>query len=203
MVLIGSVARKEHKRYSDIDICRINTNIEISKKDDWPKGPVNYVDYDIEEFFHLYNLGSLFIYHILNEGILLKGDRKLWRYYKNNFIFQDRLDEDLDIIKSIISDFLNVNIFGGTFLSLYSNLFVLIKNYSIFTLAKKNIFIFNKEKAVNTVFGSKFYDLLSDSYNYFKRGIPPANDWDYKSLELAKCVLNNYKNIMGDENDYR
>lgn len=197
VVLIGSVAREDQNINSDIDICRIDSDIELFKKINWPSGPINYIDYNYEEFMHLYSQGSLFIYHILHEGILIDGSKSEWEQLINNFVFIDNYDDEIFDIKSIIFKFLDVEIFGNTFLSLYSNLFTLVKNYSIFSLAQEGIFVFNKEQAVRLKFGYKYYDLLSDSYNRFERGlVKQENKWDYTSRSLAMKVISFYRDKM-------
>jgi predicted nucleotidyltransferase len=201
IILIGSVARGDYGSESDIDICRIATEKEVKRKDKWPNGPLSYIDYDEETFLHLYNQGSLFIYHLFYEGILMKGDIGEWENLKNKFEFKDTYSEDLYKIKDIFNIFLNTEMFGGKFLSVYSNLFTLIKNYAIFYLAKNNIFILNKKQAVLKVFGDYYYDLLVSSYNYFERGFINEN-WYYDCEETAIKIINYYYSKMeAIEND--
>lgn len=197
VILIGSVARSDHNINSDIDICRIDSSIKILRQKNWPSGPINYIDYTDDEFMYLYGKGSLFIYHIIHEGILLEGNKKDWAELRNNFLFKDNYDDEISYIKSIILDFIDINIFGETFLSLYSNMFTLIKNFSIFSLSQQGIFLFNKEQAVNLKFGRKYYDLLSESYNRFERGlINEESNWDYSSRNLATQVIDYYRKKM-------
>jgi predicted nucleotidyltransferase len=197
IILIGSVARGDHNVSSDIDICRISSNIKIQRREEWPSGPINYIDYTDDEFMHLFNMGSLFIYHIIHEGILLYGDKEKWKVLCNNFLYKDNYSDVILDIKSTIFDFININIFGDTFLTLYSNMFTLIKNYSIFTLSQQGVFIFNKEQAIYMKFGKEYYDLLNESYNRFERGIAKeVNKWDYTSRNLATQVINYFKGKM-------
>lgn len=188
-ILIGSVARNDFLNNSDIDICRIGNTQPIERKDSWPSGPINYIDYELDVFEHLFESGSLFIMHILFEGILLKGDKEVWKDCKSNFCVKDSFNEELEEIREMTEVFHNLEMFGNRYLTLYSNLFTLIKNYSIFSLANEGIFIFNKEKAVKRVFGDFYYNLLHDSYNYFERGI--VNEiWDYECKKTAQTVIN-------------
>lgn len=199
VILIGSVARGDYSINSDIDICRIDSNFEISKKTNWPLGPINYIDYTYEDFMHLYLEGSLFIYHILHEGILVHGNKCEWERFRKKFVFVDNLDEEINNIKEIIFEFIDVNIFGNTFLSLYSNLFTLVKNYSIFSLSQEGKFIFNKEHAIKLKFGDRYYELLNAAHNRFERGIVKEElKWDYTSPKLAIQVIDYYKENMGE-----
>jgi hypothetical protein len=201
LVLSGSVARGDYSKDSDIDVCRIDCTCEVSRDFEWPSGPINYIDYTLDEFERLYCRGSLFIFHILYEGILIKGDEKNWNMLKLNFICQDNFDEELTKIINTFDTFDNIEIFGGKYLTMYSNLFTLVKNYSIFYLAKKRLFVFNKEKAVKTIFGDFYFDMLMASYNYFERGIL-NNNWNYDCKTTAIEIKKHYLSIMeGIKND--
>ncbi|MFW9331741.1 hypothetical protein ACN6AX_00730 [Paenibacillus polymyxa] len=197
LVLIGSVARDDFSLESDVDVCRISYSGNVERKSTWPSGPINYVDYSYGEFIHLYDSGSLFIHHILNEGILLQGNNKSWEYFRNNFKLKINFNEELLKIREISSIFSDINLFDLKYLSMYSNLFTLVKNFSIFYLANKKKYLFNKRTAIKLVFGEFHTDLLIDSYNYFERGI--VNDkWDYSSKEEADKILNYYLTLMED-----
>lgn len=191
IILIGSVARNEFSANSDIDICRININKVVERKPQWPNGPIVYIDYDIETFNHLYEIGSLFLLHILCEGILLEGDKAQWEKYKKSFKVKENFQEEIDSIIDIIEVFDNIDIFGNKYLSMYSNLFTIVKNFSIFFLANSNKYVFDKKKAVKEVFGDFHFDLLYDSYNYFERGVINEK-WKYDSKEQAMKILNYY-----------
>lgn len=190
-VLIGSVARGEQKDNSDIDIVRINHEYEVDRQNEWPLGPINYIDYSISDFHKLYNKGSLFIYHILNDGILLSGCCDSWKEYTTKFQFIDTYLEELNNIRDVLYEVFNTSIYGGTFLSFYSNIFTLIKNFSIFYLAHNSIFDFNKESAFLKVFGKKYFYILNTSYNIFERNEAYLlNSIDIKSELIAKEIIN-------------
>ena len=190
-VLIGSVARGEQKNNSDVDIVRINNEYEVERQNKWPLGPINYIDYTLDDFHRLYNEGSLFIYHILNEGILLSGSSDSWNEYIIKYKFIDTYGEVLNNIRDILHDVSNESIYGGTFLSFYSNIFTLVKNFSIFYLAHNGIFNFNKETAFVNVFGRKYYYILNTAYNIFERNDPYLlSSIDIKSELLAKEIIN-------------
>jgi predicted nucleotidyltransferase len=195
IVLIGSVARSEFNYDSDIDICRIDSAYGVSRRKCWPLGPINYVDYDLNTFNKLYYSGSLFIYHILREGKLLYGEQIKWQKYIDDFRLKDDFSGELQKIKDNMGLFEDIDMFGGKHLSLYSNLYKLVKNYSIFYLADKKIFEFNKERAMRRIFGDHYNRLLIDAYNYFERG-NEINNWDFDNSELAKTVLDFYVKKM-------
>ena len=72
-VLIGSYARGTENEHSDIDLVRIGhaEEFELAPAYVLPAGPISYIDYEMKVFQSLYQSGSLFLYHILNEGKLL------------------------------------------------------------------------------------------------------------------------------------
>lgn len=187
-ILIGSVARNHFSENSDIDVCRIDNMQIVEKKESWPNGPINYIDYELEVFEHLFENGSLFIMHIMSEGLLIRGNKEKWENYKSSFCVKKNFDEELKEIIEMFDLFNNIEIFGNKFLTLYSNLFTLIKNYSIFSLATEGIYIFDKEKAIKKVFGDFYYDLLLDSNNYFERGII-KEIWDYECKKTAQKII--------------
>ncbi len=197
VVLIGSVARNEENSNSDIDICRVESDINVERINEWPRGPINYIDYSYADFNKLYKKGSLFIYHVINEGVLIHGNKDKWQELKDEFVFIDDYDEEINNIKEILEEFLDIGIYGNSFLTLYSNLYTLIKNLAIYSLAQKDIFEFNKEKAVVNVFGHKYYNLLCEAYNIFERScIKPTQNYNFSCETLASKVITYYRNKL-------
>jgi predicted nucleotidyltransferase len=194
-ILIGSVARKDFHENSDVDICRINSDLDIKKALDWPNGPINYVDYDEVSFKNLYESGSLFLYHVFFEGKLIYGDLNKWELYRSNFKVKKSFLEEINSILSISSMFKNIEMFGGHYLTLYSNLYTNIKNFSIFYLANQEQFTFNKEESIKKVFGDFYYDLLYDAYNYYERA-SEKNVWNFNCKETAINITNYYLRKM-------
>jgi predicted nucleotidyltransferase len=203
VVLIGSVAKKQHKKDSDIDICRINSNLKLIKRESWPDGPISYVDYDGKTFKNLYLKGSLFIYHVLFEGVLLKGNEYEWRKLKNTFTVKDCYDEEIDVIIDVFNSFEDTTYCGGKYLTYFSNLFTLMKNYSIFTLANRKIFEFNKEIAYKSVLGDNFFDDLFHAYEVVERGVTlDKKNSTYKSNEFVIEVVNYIKGEINKNAEY-
>lgn len=196
VVLIGSVARNDFNLTSDIDICRIGTSLEVKRNKNWPSGPISYIDYDINTFTQLIEIQSLFIYHIFNEGQLLIGDTLEWNRYKSLFsVKKDFTDELMKIIK-LNQTFKKINIYGSSFVALYSNLFTAVKNFSIFFQANKGVYEFNKHVSILNVFGDKYIDILLNSYNYFERGLLSENIEFSSSKKLAEAVVDHFTKKM-------
>jgi len=204
IVLIGSVSQNEFSENSDIDICRIGTFEEVNRRLDWPSGPVNYIDYTYDDFIKLYNQGSLFIYHIMHDGVLLKGNSSKWLNLVNQFKFIDTYGEEADELREIILELLDIKIYGGTYLSFYSNIFTLLKNFSIFTLAHNNIFEFNKQRAFTRIFDEKYFDILFAAYCIFERNIcQDKYNYEFNDENHALEIASYIKKELRDENVIR
>jgi len=197
-VIIGSVSRNDYKINSDIDICRVGMDTIVFRNSNWPTGPINYVDYEVTDFLKLYEAGSLFLHHIFKEGVLVCGNRDVWDGLKKGFLVQESFDDEIKNVIAPYQTIRNIKMFGGCYLSLYSNLFTIVKNYAMFSLANEGQYVFDKTAAMEKIFSSYYNELLNDSYNYFERGI--ANDkWDYNNESLAKDAIDYYYSKIMEE----
>lgn len=148
-ILIGSYARGTNRLGSDYDVVRVN-HAEKLDSDHIPSSQtrISYIDYSEEAFAELYKSGSLFLYHIFYEGKLLFGNKKDWYNLKNNFsvcnIFTKEILEYLDLISFVNSD----QSFHHSTFAYLSNMFKAIKNISIFCLAEKGQYVFEKKTAI-------------------------------------------------------
>ena len=89
IIIFGSIARNDYTENSDVDILTINIEKNLAEKYinniKIPNFPHNYVEYNSETFSMFYNSGSLFLYHIFTQGVLIHGDIEKWKLIKNNF----------------------------------------------------------------------------------------------------------------------
>ncbi|KIN09357.1 nucleotidyltransferase domain-containing protein [Vibrio mytili] len=164
VVIFGSVARGDSHKNSDIDVLLIDCNIRdadlILDKYDLPGLPVNYIEYDFCQFEKYFRMGSLFLYHIFKQGFLLYGNEDLWAGYVENFKLKSSFCEEIDKIKSDIEIYKDISIFNGKFYLPLVNIFPMVKNYCIFSLANMGIFEFNKVECMKKMVASD--DILSD-----------------------------------------
>lgn len=152
-VLIGSCARGTHEATSDLDIVRIGHHQEIARN--WlPQaeralGPISFIDYEQEEFMRLHRQGSLFLHHIFQEGIVLGGPHDTWAELCDGFIvcddFKDQIEEQRDLLLWICDPIA----FENAELALLSHTFRILKNLSIFSLAQRRQYIFEKREALS------------------------------------------------------
>lgn len=199
-IIIGSYARGDANSNSDIDICRIGHNkaFDISKTilKDNKLNPsyISYVDYSEEDFVKLYNQGSLFLYHALNEGILVNGDSFCWNNYVKNFKVQTDFRPNISRIKETIDFMSNVEMYGGKFLYAYANLFVALKNMCIFLLAHNKQYEFNKEKCFEIAMPellkqeSNIKELIN-FYNIVARGLDMQFPFSPNEKNTAEAIF--------------
>ncbi len=193
-ILIGSYARGTNRPESDYDVVRINHTAELDF-DYIPSSQIkiSYIDYSEETFADLYKLGSLFLYHIFYEGKLLHGNKKDWRNLKENFnvcqSFKKEILEYLHLINFLNSD---KSFHHATFAYL-SNMFKAIKNISIFYLAERGHYIFEKKGAI------------AGAYPFLSAGkistLILANDVyerDVRHMSITYCKLTDLSKQLSD-----
>jgi predicted nucleotidyltransferase len=196
VVLIGSYARGDFNEYSDCDVFRVgceNINFDFSAIQVTVAAPVTFIDYDKETFSSLYEAGSLFIYHVLHEGQVIYGDKDIWNELKNNFVVQRDFRNELEEITLITNFLANTEMFGGKFLMPLVNAFTEIKNASIFFLAHRGQFVFEKTECMRLALASTMMlpTLLSlkKFYDYSVRGLDLDLPFDPNSSEKCSEVL--------------
>ncbi len=183
IVIFGSIARNDYTENSDVDILTINIEKHLAEKYinniNIPNFPHNYVEYDSETFTMFYNSGSLFLYHIFTQGMLIHGNIKKWQLLKNNFNVKEDFKEEILKIKEEASAYSNIKIFDNHFTSAISNLYPMIKNLCIFSLANKGIYEFNKDKCITLYINDrKLINAISKAktlYNYSEKSINIPN----------------------------
>lgn len=171
IVLIGSVAREDFTEGSDIDICRIGTKKDVPTIPfSIPNGPVCFVDYTPADFEKLYNDGSLFLQHVFLEGRLLEGDTDKWQDLKSAFKVQKNFSMEIAKYVDLYNFTLRDNRYDQKYLAICSNLFIILKNMAIFSLANRQEYIFDKKSAWHRIFGDEYFQLLYMAYEKFERG---------------------------------
>lgn len=196
VVLIGSYARGDFNQYSDCDIFRVgceNTDLDYSMLPITDQSIVSCIDYDNETFAKLYNAGSLFLYHVLHEGILISGDIEIWQGLQDGFSVQRSFSKELEEI-SLITEFLsNIEMFGGKFLTPLVNAFTELKNASVFYLAHQGIYTFEKTQCLRLALSNSTMlpELLSlkKFYDYSVRGQDVDLPFDPNSHDKCREVL--------------
>ncbi|EKN3943129.1 nucleotidyltransferase domain-containing protein [Yersinia enterocolitica] len=204
VVIFGSYARGDFNSNSDIDILLIN--IDVSNVSEYvdllklPKLVINYVMYNTTTFNQYYSQGSLFLYHIFTQGYVLYGNELEWNRLSNGFYVKNNFYDELDKIKSEISVYENLDIFSNYYMSALSNLFPLLKNFCIFSLANDGVYIFNKDECVMTMFHRKKQEgdflILRDFYDAFAKDI---NDIELKinpCSKEARLLIGNVYNYI-------
>lgn len=154
-LLIGSGARKNQKRYNDIDIVRIG-HIDSVKLDEHlngnEHGPISYIDYDGRKFLKLYREGSLFLYHVFTEGDLLRGNKMHWGQLKKGFRVSTNFREEIAHNRKLLRWLQQGEKFRGASIPYLAHTFRALKNLAIFSLAQKRHYVFDKRAALQKAF---------------------------------------------------
>lgn len=209
-VLFGSVARGDFNKNSDIDIFLYNYPEDKAKKKialmNLPQLPINFVSYDSNMLCKFHEEGSLFLYHIYKQGELIDGDNVHWNELCHSFVLKKSFQDEIKKIRKEIMPYRRLVFLNGYYLSALVNIYPLLKNYCIFTLANQGIYEFNKEKCIilNVADDKKSEQLLrlQQFYDYSVRGLDvPLNISPNSGTarELIECSYNFIRNV----NDYQ
>ena len=171
-VLIGSFARGAGGPDSDLDILRIGHTRPIERPVNICKNVyISYIDYDHSVFTDLFEQGSLFLYHVFEEGTLLDGNQEIWASLKRTFTVSINYSDSIEEYVAVLEFIDNYPGFEFSFAPFLSNIFKAIKNIGIFKLAEKGKFIFDKKSAL--VMGCGLTDRQADFFisanNAFER----------------------------------
>jgi hypothetical protein len=181
-VLIGSCARGTDQPHSDVDVVRVGHDSELLRADLGRKGlaklaqgPTAYVDYDLATFARLFDEGSLFVHHILTEGILLDGPRSIWNAWRASFRVANSFLQET--VRYSASSFwlLHPERFVHARLPFLSHLFRAMKNTAIFSLANRHTYCFEKRDCLCQAFPAMLkedIDLLLAADAAYQRAVP-------------------------------
>jgi len=143
----------------------------------------------------MYKNGSLFLYHVFYEGILLNGDKASWESLKNNFIVSNNFYDEIEEYQSVLDYLCKYPSYEEAYIPYLSNMFKVLKNLSIFYLANDGIYEFDKGKVLQKHYGFDKYQcsLLIESNNSFERGINLSEESKYNMKKFAKEIKSIYK----------
>lgn len=163
---------------------------------------MNFISYDSTQFNSLYESGSLFIYHILHEGIVIDGRQDSFNALKKNFHVQKRFNNELRKIYTTTQLLAEVDIFGGKHLTPLVNAFTELKNACIFYLAHHSIYEFNKEKCFDralTMLGhSTSIKKIKLFYDYSIRNIDLNLPFNPNDIKESSALLLETNRILRD-----
>jgi len=189
-VLIGSYARGTSRDKSDLDIVRINHLDGLDRNFIPSESTVlSYIDYTYSAFLDLYDSGSLFLYHIFNEGKLLAGDDDSWAVLKSQFKVKSSFEKEIDEYIAILHFLNSDTLFCKLIFPYLSNMFKVIKNISIFSLAGKGLYVFEKRESISMAFPfilNEQVDALILAHDIFDRGLELHEAFSNRFHELAE-----------------
>jgi predicted nucleotidyltransferase len=171
-ILIGSLARRTQNSSSDIDVVRIghkeSTKLKIQSKNQ----AVSYIDYDIDKFMELHERGSLFLYHVFNEGLLLDGNATAWQWLKDHFRVSTDFRQEISQNRKFLKWLQTGTKYQGAVVPYLAHTCRALKNLAIFSLAQERKYVFDKGRALRKAFPRLSDDviaLLVDASNSFER----------------------------------
>lgn len=155
IILVGSYARGDPNEYSDIDLVLIS-DTSLSRSELLAKLPsgenmkkLSLLPYPSRIFAILYMEGSLFMAHLLKEGLVLYDDGYYTHLTKQPFkISRESLLLQWDMLKQRVGLYDDLSIYGEVFIDCISHLYSLVKNVAIIALALKGELTFNKARAL-------------------------------------------------------
>lgn len=202
-LLIGSHARGDNDASSDCDVLLINieeSKFDISVLPVKDKSLINIIFYDEATFLRLIEIGSLFVFHVFQEGVLLEGDLKGWERLKSEFQVQSNFREELLEISETTKLLSKTKIFGGKYLTPLVNAFTELKNACIFSLAHHSVYEFNKkkclEKALRRINKKLEYGELKYFYDYSVRGLDIPLPFDPNDKVMATTLLKGTNKVV-------
>lgn len=178
IVLFGSQAREDEDEFSDVDLLVVsNLTVEANEiscsrrlRSKIPKAllPKNrwlsLMVYSQDEFERMYCRGSLFVAHILWEGVVLYDDGFYGKLRQNTFCLSiEELQLSLKILYERLTIADDLSKFNDYYIRCLSNFFLISKNLAIIGLALRGKLIFNKRHAFDEL--AKLYPSHRDALN--------------------------------------
>lgn len=205
-ILFGSVSRGTHNSNSDIDILLLNIDeSQASQFIDFsalPKLVVNYVCYNSVTFNKYYLNGSLFLFHVFNEGRLIYGNANEWERVTKGFKVKRKFDSEIGRVRLDASVYSDINLFSNYYMSAMANFYPIIKNFCIFKLASDSIYEFDKNASLKMVCrNAKEYKRLSvlrGCYDVFYRGLSIDNIRVDPASSIAGDILTEAFEFVSD-----
>lgn len=177
-ILIGSCARGTSQAGSDVDVVRVGhrqtvKRSTISSLARAAKGPITYIDYDLNTFCGLHRSGSLFVHHIITEGILIAGNQETWERSRASFIVTTDFGVEIQDHRDVCLWLASVGYLKGATMARLAHLCRALKNLAIFSLAAQRAYVFEKREALQRAFPAipqTDVQILLDASNSFERG---------------------------------
>ena len=190
-ILIGSLARRKTRPTSDVDIVRIGHRRPLSGafRGLRQKGELSYIDYTAEKFAELFQGGSLFLYHVFNEGSLLQGDLKVWNELKRCFKVSTDFHSEISQNRRVLTWLQRGNKARGATIPYLAHTFRALKNLAIFSLAQNRDYIFDKRRALQRAFPSldrRSIDVLIGANDLFEAKKRKIGHYDLDENAVAR-----------------
>lgn len=202
--LFGSYARNENDKYSDIDIfvlCKEKSESLKKYLSEKLNIPIKWLSlYDIETISKMFEEGSLFLWHIKNEGKLLYANNE---WFENQLTFlkkYKKVKKDLLEYKKIITD-INNSIARNYGLEYYeiSLIGILLRNIAIIHCHINGYYLFGRLSAFKKSQSLRKKNRIDLSlYNSIYEYRIHLNRKSIKKYNLKKCNLIKLLSVLED-----
>lgn len=203
-IVIGSVARGDNVASSDLDLlilttskARLATYYSIPSVAE-ARPLVSIITYTPKDFAKFWDEGSLFVYHVLTEGLVAWDDGTFRRLLKHPFKLKSDFSADITTQLERLKLFSEPRAFGDLFVYAFVELFKIYKNIVFFALAHNGHPEFNKRRAFRNFYRLKpglvrYQPLLNRLERYYMasvrgKGSAPTLDSATLSEELVAMV---------------
>lgn len=188
--LFGSTARGDSNVNSDIDLCVVCENLNLTRLRDRKKSVAAIFDIpedDLSIFtrdaaLKMASAGSLFIWHLKQEGKVLFDRANVYKSLVQDLPEFDNYAEEIDIYKSLLSDVrssLSMRMQAMSF-DLHV-LQVVVRNTCILLSSRGKTFMFSrrtayesaKQRHLNFPINNHQFDILEQWHLYYTRNVQP------------------------------
>lgn len=186
MTVFGSYARHDFDAISDKDM------LFIYKTNSYPKNEIlkmkyagwNCAEYTYKDFLHIAKIGSLFVQHIKQDGIITHDNNNILKNILREYTPKDNYNREICNTIDTFNIIKYVEDSARGILWALDVISVLFRNYCILNLANNKIYEFSSKK---------IYKIIQDFYK--------LSSYDYMTI----CTLRHFKHIYRNQQnaDYK
>jgi predicted nucleotidyltransferase len=189
--LIGSYARGDATEVSDVDILVVTSSTKSlnifyqNLQCDFDKKLISIIRYPFHIFQKHWLGGSLFTYHLVYEAKLYYADSILTNFMKSEFRLKASFSDDIASQGEILALYEPTDLFDDSAVYFSSQLFLVIKNIAIFSLAEQQKITLNKWQAYSWI-SEQWHQRFGPSLHF--EAIKSAYLHIYKKENLSKLI---------------
>jgi predicted nucleotidyltransferase len=190
LILFGSYARGDFEKASDVDVALISEERDKTIS----VGNINYTVYTIEQLIKMAQEGSIFIYHLLFEGVELEGNNILDRIKKEFHKPKNYQEYRRDLEHACVL----MNIEKSTYISFFEKYntlcLYLLRSYIYSQIMDSASISFSKKRVLEFIDVNSYYkveNLAHDKNNCCYESFLETRDLVFKNLNYRKDITAN------------